>query len=91
MSKGNIRKLQQKDYTPEVDALLPQATALAQVESPLYCREFQSWLTMSWAGNFQEALDKLFTLEKQARNVKLSFLSKYLTAHSRLVSLGVLT
>jgi hypothetical protein len=26
-------KLQQKDFTPEVDELLPQATALAQVES----------------------------------------------------------
>ncbi|KAH8992519.1 hypothetical protein EDB92DRAFT_1934821 [Lactarius akahatsu] len=42
--------LQQKDFTHEVDELLPHATVLAQ------------------AGNLQEALDKLFTLEKQARN-----------------------
>jgi hypothetical protein len=33
MSEGTTGKLQQKDFTPEVDELLPQATALAQVES----------------------------------------------------------
>jgi hypothetical protein len=33
MSEGTSGKLQQKDYTPEVDELLPQATALAQVGS----------------------------------------------------------
>jgi len=33
MSEGPSGKLQQKDFTPEVDELLPQATALAQVES----------------------------------------------------------
>jgi len=31
MSEHTGGKLQQKDYTPEVDELLPQATALAQV------------------------------------------------------------
>ena len=29
-------KLQQKDYTPEVDELLPQATSLAQVRLPQF-------------------------------------------------------
>ncbi|KAH9960789.1 PCI-domain-containing protein [Lactifluus volemus] len=43
-------KLQQKDYTPQVDQVIPQATALAK------------------AGKLQDALDKLFVLEKQARN-----------------------
>ncbi|KAI0275156.1 hypothetical protein BC834DRAFT_921282 [Gloeopeniophorella convolvens] len=43
-------KLQQKDFTKEVDELLPQATALAK------------------SGKLQEALDKLFALEKQSRN-----------------------
>ncbi|THV06036.1 PCI-domain-containing protein [Dendrothele bispora CBS 962.96] len=41
---------QEKDYTPEVDALLPEAKSLIQ------------------AGKLQEGLDKLFALEKQARN-----------------------
>ena len=31
MSETTTGKLHQKDYTPEVDELLPQATALAQV------------------------------------------------------------
>ncbi|KAI9461173.1 hypothetical protein F5148DRAFT_1215539 [Russula earlei] len=50
MSDSGSGKLQQKDYTQQVDQLLPQATALAQ------------------AGQLQEALEKLFALEKQARN-----------------------
>src|SRR6266851_3386109 len=33
MSEGTSGKLQQNDYTPEVDELLPRATALAQVGS----------------------------------------------------------
>ena len=33
MSEGYSGKLQQKDFTPEVDELLSQATALAQVKS----------------------------------------------------------
>ena len=33
MSEGPTGKLLQKDFTPEVDELVPQATALAQVES----------------------------------------------------------
>lgn len=90
MSEGTLGKLQQKDYTPEVDALLPQATALAQVGSPLYCRVLAQ-LMMFQAGDLQEALDKLFALEKIARNVKLSFFSKNPAAHSRSVSLRVLT
>ncbi|KAJ8083731.1 proteasome regulatory particle subunit [Marasmius tenuissimus] len=43
-------KKQEKDFTPEVDALLPEAESLAK------------------AGKLQEALDKLFALEKQTRN-----------------------
>jgi hypothetical protein len=43
MSEGSTGKLQQKDFTPEVDELLPQATALAQVESlPLVIVAFPS-------------------------------------------------
>jgi hypothetical protein len=33
MSEGSTGKLLKKDFTPEVDELLPQATTLAQVES----------------------------------------------------------
>jgi len=36
MAENPSGKLQQKDYTPEVDKLLPQATALAQVGVPRY-------------------------------------------------------
>ena len=90
MSEGTLGKLQQKDYTPEVDALLPQTTALAQVGSPLYGRVLAQ-LTMFQAGDLQEALDKLFALEKIARNVKQFFFSKYPATHSRSVSLRVLT
>ncbi|KAI0041896.1 26S proteasome non-ATPase regulatory subunit 12 [Auriscalpium vulgare] len=48
MSDAN--KKQEKDYTLEVDELLPQAKSLAE------------------SGKLQEALDKLFALEKQSRN-----------------------
>ena len=34
MSESTIGKLNQKDYTPEVDELLPQTTSLAQVRFP---------------------------------------------------------
>ena len=34
MSESTTGKLHQKDYTPEVDELLPQATSLAQVRFP---------------------------------------------------------
>ncbi|OCH94729.1 hypothetical protein OBBRIDRAFT_722283 [Obba rivulosa] len=43
-------KKKERDYTKEVDELIPEAKAIAQ------------------SGNLQGALDKLFTLEKQARN-----------------------
>ncbi|ESK98113.1 26s proteasome non-atpase regulatory subunit 12 [Moniliophthora roreri MCA 2997] len=43
-------KKQERDFTPEVNALLPEADSLAK------------------AGKLQEALDKLFVLEKQTRN-----------------------
>ena len=35
-------KLQQKDYTPEVDELLPQAKSLAQVRFPSFTPNFSS-------------------------------------------------
>jgi 26S proteasome regulatory subunit N5 len=44
------QKKQERDFTPEVDAIIPETTSLAQ------------------SGKLQEALDKLFTLEKQTRN-----------------------
>ncbi len=37
MSEGSSTKLQQKDYSPQVDELLPQATELAQVGLSLDC------------------------------------------------------
>ncbi|EKM84184.1 hypothetical protein AGABI1DRAFT_81883 [Agaricus bisporus var. burnettii JB137-S8] len=43
-------KKQEKDFTAEVDALLPEADKIAK------------------SGKLQEALDKLFVLEKQTRN-----------------------
>ncbi|TCD60049.1 hypothetical protein EIP91_010843, partial [Steccherinum ochraceum] len=43
-------KKQEKDYTKEVDALLPEAKSLAE------------------SGKLQDALDKLYALEKQTRN-----------------------
>ena len=35
-------KLHQKDYTPEVDELLPQATSLAKVRFPSFAPKFPS-------------------------------------------------
>ncbi|ORX46523.1 PCI-domain-containing protein [Hesseltinella vesiculosa] len=49
MSEGKLEKME-KDFTPQVDALLPETEALAK------------------AGQLNEAIDKLFSLEKQARN-----------------------
>lgn len=43
-------KKQERDYTPEVDALLPETEALVK------------------SGKLQEAIDKLFVVEKQSRN-----------------------
>lgn len=36
MSESTIGKLHQKDYTPEVDELLPHATSLAKVRYPSF-------------------------------------------------------
>ena len=42
MSESTTGKLHQKDYTPEVDELLPQATSLAQVRFPSFTPKFPS-------------------------------------------------
>ncbi|CAO3592996.1 unnamed protein product [Absidia cylindrospora] len=49
MSHGKLEKME-KDFTPQVDALLPETEALTK------------------AGKLTEAIEKLTTLEKQARN-----------------------
>ncbi|KAI8068249.1 PCI domain-containing protein [Gongronella butleri] len=49
MSEGKIEKME-KDFTPQVDALIPETEQLAQ------------------AGKLNEAIDRLMSLEKQARN-----------------------
>ncbi|ORZ15370.1 PCI domain-domain-containing protein [Absidia repens] len=49
MSDGKLEKME-KDFTPQVDALLPETEALTK------------------AGKLTEAIEKLTTLEKQARN-----------------------
>ncbi|EIE86787.1 hypothetical protein RO3G_11498 [Rhizopus delemar RA 99-880] len=49
MSDGRLEKMD-KDFSPQVDALLPETEALAK------------------QGKINEALDKLLSLEKQARN-----------------------
>jgi 26S proteasome regulatory subunit N5 len=58
-------KKQEKDFTKEVDALLPDVAALAK------------------SGKLQDALDKLFILEKQTRN------SADLTSTTRLAKAAV--
>jgi len=42
MSESTTGKLHQKDYTPEVDELLPQATSLAQVRFLSFILKFPS-------------------------------------------------
>lgn len=42
MSESTTGKLNQKDYTPEVDELLPQAKSLAQVRLPSFTPKFPS-------------------------------------------------
>ncbi|KAG5647556.1 hypothetical protein DXG03_008909 [Asterophora parasitica] len=58
-------KKQERDFTPEVDTLLPEAASIAK------------------SGKLQEALDKIFALEKQTRN------AADLNSTSRLVKAAV--
>jgi hypothetical protein len=74
MSETATGKLQQKDFTPEVDELLPQATSLAQVGLPasrycscLDCRCF----TLGWPapGGAGETLRSREASKKRAFSV----------------------
>lgn len=63
MSEGALFK-PDKDYTSEADKILPAAEALAKVMGSEHSRELQ--LTCSQK-DIQEAIDKILSLEKQAR------------------------
>jgi len=62
-------KKQEKDFTKEVDALLPEAAATVKVcfenfpQILLICHDIPQ------AGKLQAGLDTIFALEKQTRNV----------------------
>ena len=60
-------KKQEKDYTKEVDALLPEAEAIVKVRS-IHGRNFRLLINYQ-SGKLHEGLDKIFALEKQTRNV----------------------
>lgn len=63
-------KKQEKDFTAEVDALLPEADKIAKVRQIRYkSDQVQITFLITQSGKLQEALDKLFVLEKQTRNV----------------------
>jgi 26S proteasome regulatory subunit N5 len=64
------QKKQERDYTPEVDALLSEVDVLVKVTSfdfnSISCNG-----SIAQAGKLQDGLDKLFVLEKATRNVSL--------------------
>lgn len=60
-------KKQEKDYSKEVDALLPEAEALAKVRSSQI--RIKTGLISVQGGKLQEALDKILVQEKLTRNV----------------------
>lgn len=60
---------QERDYTPEVDLLLPEAAALAKVRSLVACSGSEAHCRTQ-AGKLEEAAEKLLALEKQTRNVR---------------------
>lgn len=72
-------KKQEKDYTKEVDEVLPEAKSLAEV---CVCGADETYLNggrpavkltfFSKSGKLQDAVDKLFALEKQTRNVRIA-------------------
>jgi 26S proteasome regulatory subunit N5 len=65
-------KKQERDFTVEVDAILPAAESLAKVCLSLSAPD--TWpLTVAQSGQLQDALDKIFVLEKQTRNVRFFF------------------
>ena len=61
-SAGQLKKME-KDFTKEVDDILPIAKNLFQVT----IRNF--YLNILQGGKLKEALDRLTQLEKQTRNV----------------------
>lgn len=65
------QRKQEKDYTKEVDELLPETRSLAQVCTlPWDACMLLTRVCASQAGKLQDALDKLFAFEKQTRNVR---------------------
>ena len=66
------QKKQEKDFTSEVDTILPEATTLAKVSCIIH-QAVPVLITCMQSGKLQDALDKLFALEKQTRNVSLLY------------------
>ena len=63
-------KKQERDFTVEVDALLPDAESLVKVKFSLHTQDTPvDHCHWSQSGKLQDALDKIFVLEKQTRNV----------------------
>lgn len=67
-------KKQERDFTPEVDALLPETQSLSEVCSLPFrtSRPLTSYVcaVTRQSGRLSEALEKLLALEKQTRNVR---------------------
>jgi len=68
-------KKQEKDFTKEVDALIPEAESIIKVcQSHLLHPDLSCSLFSTKSGKLQDGLDKLFALEKQTRNVRPKYL-----------------
>ena len=70
---GQATRKQEKDYSPEVKALQPEAEQLAQVRRRSVEMDSKGQvLIVGQNGKLQEAVDKIGALEKQTRNVHLA-------------------
>jgi hypothetical protein len=63
------QKKQERDFTPEVDSIIPVTTSLAQVDFIYLITPEMLICIFPKSGELQDALDRLFALEKQTRNV----------------------
>ena len=95
MSEHTGGKLQQKDYTPEVDELLPQATALAQVGvtrytnfpcCPVSDRHYMAPLGRGAPGSAREAL---CSREASKKRAFLPMISYAMYIYIRVCALGL--
>lgn len=62
-------KKQERDFTPEVDALISEASNSAKVRPSILSIYINLLFESLQGGGLQEAIDRLLALEKQTRNV----------------------